>query len=417
VKSPLRVTIVGAGIVGLATAHALLDEGHSVTLVDPGGKPGRPSDGNAGWIAHTDIMPLASPKVWRNLPRWLTDPLGPLSIRPSYLPALAPWLLRFVQASSPARIAASIEAIRSINAEALPSWRALLASLDLSGHLREKGLLTVWRDRGAFLASGEVFDRQRAYGIAVETLGPEDVARLEPALNNVGAAVLYPEICHVSDPAILASDLFRLALARGGVHVAAQAVAVVPQSDAVHIRTDGAAEDLSADRVVIAAGIWSRPLAGQLGDRIPLDTERGYNATFPAGTFGLERPVMYEGEGFVTTPLDSGDRVGGAVEFAGLEAPPNHRRTEAVVQRLKRFLPHLDDTLPSKRWMGFRPSIPDSLPVIGSASTDRRIVYAFGHGHHGLTQAAVTARMAAALIDGRPSPVDLKPFTAQRFSR
>ncbi|AWM88771.1 FAD-binding oxidoreductase [Microvirga sp. 17 mud 1-3] len=413
----MRITIVGAGIVGLATAHALLDEGHAVTLVDPGGKTGRPTDGNAGWIAHTDIMPLASPKVWRNLPRWLTDPLGPLSIRPGYLPALAPWLLRFVQASSPGRIAASMEAIRSINAEALPAWRALLDSLSLSGHLREKGLLTVWRDRGAFTASAELFDRQRAYGIAVEALGPEDVARLEPALNNVGAAVLYPEMCHVSDPAVLAADLLRLALARGAVHVAAQAVAVTFSDNAVHVRTDGEAADLVADRVVIAAGIWSRPLAEQLGDRIPLDTERGYNATFPAGTFRLERPVMYEGEGFVTSPLDSGDRVGGAVEFAGIEAPPNHRRTEAVVQRLKRFLPHLDDMRPAKRWMGFRPSIPDSLPVIGPASADRRIVYAFGHGHHGLTQAAVTAGMAAALISGRPGPVSPKPFTAQRFSR
>jgi D-amino-acid dehydrogenase len=120
----MRVTIVGAGIVGLATAHAMLDRGHEVVLVDPGGKQGRPTDGNAGWIAHTDIMPLASPKAWRNLPRWLMDPLGPLTIRPGYLPQLAPWLARFVLASSPNRIEASIAAIRDINAEALPLGRA-----------------------------------------------------------------------------------------------------------------------------------------------------------------------------------------------------------------------------------------------------------------------------------------------------
>src|SRR5919112_3274399 len=116
----MRITIIGAGIVGLATAHAVLDRGHEVVLVDPGGKQGRATDANAGWIAHTDIMPLASPKVWRHLPRWLMDPLGPLAIRPGYLPALAPWLVRFLLASSPARIEAGIEAIRSINAEALP---------------------------------------------------------------------------------------------------------------------------------------------------------------------------------------------------------------------------------------------------------------------------------------------------------
>ncbi|MBZ6075549.1 NAD(P)/FAD-dependent oxidoreductase [Microvirga puerhi] len=413
----MRITIIGAGIVGLATAHALLDQGHAVTLVDPGGKQGRPTDGNAGWIAHTDIMPLASPKVWRNLPRWLMDPLGPLAIRPGYLPHLAPWLMRFVLASSPARIESSITAIRAINAEALPSWKALLASLDLADHLRERGLLTVWRDRSAFQKSEDVFARQHQFGIAVEALASEDVARIEPALQNVEAAVLYPEICHVSDPAILASELLKLALARGAVQVAEQAVAVDPKDDIVHVHTDGDVKNVTSDRIVIAAGIWSRSLAQQLGDRILLDTERGYNATFPKGTFGLGRPVMFEGEGFVTTPLDTGDRVGGAVEFAGTQAPPNHRRTDAILQRLKRFLPHLDETQPAKRWMGFRPSLPDSLPVIGPASMDRRILYAFGHGHHGLTQAAVTARMAAAMIDGRSSPVDPTPFAAQRFWR
>src|SRR3954447_1619708 len=131
----MRVTIIGAGIVGAATAHSLLDAGHHVTLIDPGGKTGRASDGNAGWIAHTDIMPLASPKVWRNLPNWLMDPLGPLTIRPGYLPALMPWLMRFVLASSPLRIKASMTAIRAINAEALPAWKALLSSFDLNTHL------------------------------------------------------------------------------------------------------------------------------------------------------------------------------------------------------------------------------------------------------------------------------------------
>src|SRR3954447_24007148 len=134
----MRVTIIGAGIVGAATAHSLLDAGHHVTLIDPGGKTGRPTDGNAGWIAHTDIMPLASPKAWRNLPRWMMDPLGPLSIRPAYLPTLAPWLMRFVLASSPARIKSSIGAIRAINAQALPVWKERLASLNLIDHLREK---------------------------------------------------------------------------------------------------------------------------------------------------------------------------------------------------------------------------------------------------------------------------------------
>lgn len=411
----MRVAIIGAGIVGLATAHAVLDRGHEVVLVEPGGKQGRPTDGNAGWIAHTDIMPLASPKAWQNLPRWLMDPLGPLTIRPGYLLHLAPWLTRFLLASSPGRIKASIGAIRSINGEALPAWKNLLSSLNLNGHLREHGILSVWQHESAFLRSQDIVERQRSFGITAEALSPAALSELEPALRNVEAAILYPDACHVSDPAVLAAEMMRLALERGAEHVAANALRIEPEGGAIHVHTDGSVSKLTSDRVVVAAGIWSRSLAGQLGDRIPLDTERGYNATYPKGTFGISRPIMFEGEGFVTTPLDTGDRVGGAVEFAGLEAAPNHGRTDAMVQRLTRFLPHLQSEPAAKRWMGFRPSIPDSLPVIGPAGRDRRVIYAFGHGHYGLTQSAVTAQMVAALIDGQAGSVDVAPFSAQRF--
>lgn len=411
----MRIVIVGAGIVGLNAAHALLDKGHQVTLVDPGTDHQRPTDGNAGWIAHTDIMPLASPKAWRNLPRWLMDPLGPLTIRPSYLPALAPWLARFVLASSPARIKSSISAIRAINEQSLPAWKERLSALGLEGHLREKGILSVWRDRNHFLRAEDIMARQRNFGIAMEVLDPRGIAEIEPALRNVEAGLLYPDGCHVSDPANLASDLLRLAVERGAVHVAGRALAVQPQDDAVHIHTDGAVKSVVADRVLISAGIWSRALAKQLGDNIPLDTERGYNATYAKGAFGLNRPIMFEGEGFVASTLDTGDRVGGAVEFAGTQAPPNHERTAAMITRLKRFLPHLDESQPAKRWMGFRPSIPDSLPVIGQATCDKRVIYAFGHGHYGLTQAAITARLVSELIEGTPTLLDMKPFSAQRF--
>ena len=411
----MRIAIVGAGIVGLAAAHALLDRGHQVTLIDPGDQMARPTDGNAGWIAHTDIIPLASPKVWRNLPNWLMDPLGPLTIRPAYLPSLMPWLIRFMLASSPVRIKTSMAAIRAINTEALPCWRKLLSSVDLSTHLRENGILSVWKNQEPFLRARDTLDRQRDLGISIDILNRNDLTQLEPALHNVEAGVLYPEACHISDPANLASDLMKLALERSAQHIAARALRVEPNSNEIHVHTAGSLKAVIADKVIIAAGIWSRPLANMLGDHIPLDTERGYNATYPKGSFGLHRPIMFEGEGFVTTPLDTGDRVGGAVEFAGLDAKPDHDRTSAMIARLKRFLPDFDSDQDARRWMGFRPSIPDSLPVIGSSRRDSRVVYAFGHGHHGLTQAAVTSLLVADLIDGMTSEIDLKPYSAQRF--
>jgi D-amino-acid dehydrogenase len=412
----MHIAIIGAGIVGVTTAHALLDAGHTVTLVDPGYQPGRPCDGNAGWIAHTDIMPLASPKVWRHLPGWLMDPLGPLAIRPSYIPTIAPWLLRFVAAATPARIEKSVRAIRSLNAQALPAWRRRLEALGLSHHLRERGTLSVFSSEGAFRAAASIVARQRDFGISVDTLDRADLIRLEPALGGKAVAGLfYGGGCHVSDPKAVVADLASATRQRGVTWVPARATALVIAGDTVQIAmADGTT--VTADQAVVSAGAWSKPLASSLGDWIPLDTERGYNLTLPPGSLGLSRPIAFEGEGFVTTPLDIGDRIGGAVEFAGLDAAPNYRRIDAIVDRLRRFLPDFPAQVPEgPRWMGFRPSVPDSLPVIGPARRSNRVVYAFGHAHYGLTQAAVTAEMVAAMIDHRAPAVDPLPYGASRF--
>jgi D-amino-acid dehydrogenase len=411
----MHIVIIGAGIVGITTAHALLDAGHEVTIVDPGNQPGRPCDGNAGWIAHVDILPLASPKVWRNLPRWLVDPLGPLAVRPAYLPALAPWIARFIAASRPARIERSIGAIRALNAEALPAWRRRLEALQLTRHLRERGILSVWKSEPAFKAALAHITRQQGLGIPVEVLDRGALRALEPALGEAAiAGALYPTGCHVSDPKAVVADLASRARERGARWVTARAVSVDPGTDDIRVILDRG-DAVSGDKCVLCAGAWSKPLAASLSDRIPLDTERGYNMTVPPGTLGLSRPVVFEGEGFVTTPLDIGDRIGGAVEFAGLEAAPNYERVDAIVTRLRRFLPDLPAELNGPRWMGFRPSIPDSLPVIGPAGKTNRVLYAFGHGHHGLTQAAITAEMVAALVDDRPPPVAVQPYSATRF--
>jgi D-amino-acid dehydrogenase len=409
--------VIGAGFIGLSVLHALLDRGYTATLIDPGEQRGRPSEGNAGWIAHTDIMPLASPKAWRHLPGWLADPLRPLAIRPAYLPRLAPWLARFVLASRPSRIEAGILALRALQAEALPAWKRRLPALGLAHHLRERGTLTAWTSMRDMAEAAPMLERQRQFGIHVETLDGPAARRLEPALGGaICGGALYPEGCHVSDPHLLLADLLGAARRRGIVEVHGRAILIAADGDEIRVTTE-AGQMIAGDCAVIAAGAWSKPLARQLGDRIPLDTERGYNATFPSGTFGLTRPVFFEGRGFVTTPLDTGDRVGGAVEFAGLDAAPNDRRVEAMLAKLRPLLPEAAIAAPERRWMGFRPSIPDSLPVIGASRDTPRAIYAFGHGHYGLTQAAVTAEMVAALLSQDRPAVDPAPFRPSRFRR
>jgi D-amino-acid dehydrogenase len=411
----MKVVIVGAGIVGACVAHAMLDAGHDAVMLDREGPASGTSQGNAGWIAHIDIEPLASPKVWRRLPRWLVDPLGPLAIRPSYLPQLVPWLARFIAASRPAALEANTRALIALQLAALPAWERRLEPIQLTGHLRRCGCLSVWAEEGVFAAARRVIERQRSVGIAVELIDAAGVRALEPALGGVAAGALYPAGCHVSDPREFTVALTDRAIDRGARLERETVVAVEPGEGGVTLRCLSGAT-IIGDRVVLTAGAWSKPLAIMLGDSVPLDTERGYNITLPPRTLGLTRPVNFEGQGFVTTPLDSGDRVGGAVEFGGLEAPPNYARIDAIMARLRRFLPHLGEPA-GTRWMGFRPSIPDSLPVIGPARRDTRVIYAFGHGHYGLTEAAITAEMVAALIDGKPPPVDAAPYSAQRFGR
>ncbi|MGL4287561.1 MAG: NAD(P)/FAD-dependent oxidoreductase [Phreatobacter sp.] len=410
----MRIAVVGGGIIGIAVTHALLDEGHEVELIDRDGPSGGASAGNAGWIAHMDILPLASPKAWTHLPRWMLDPLGPLSIAPAHLPRLLPWLLRFGAASMPGRIAAGSAAIRAINAVALPAWERRLARLGQEALLRRRGVLSVWTNPSDFAAAAALHSRQSALGIPVERLDAAGVCRLEPAFGQavVGGA-FYETGVHVADPRLLLERLSECAWSRGARRTLSEVSDLEPSTSGVtlHLATS---ERIVAERVVLAAGAWSRHLAARSGDRVPLDTERGYNITVAPGSLGLARPVMYEGQGFVTTPLDTGDRIGGSVEFAGLNAPANWARVDAMLGRLKRVLPD-SNVGEGVRWMGFRPSTPDSLPVIGHASRDPRILYAFGHGHYGLTQAAVTADMVAALIADRQPPAAAAPYSPQRF--
>ncbi|MFD1627620.1 NAD(P)/FAD-dependent oxidoreductase [Azospirillum griseum] len=415
----MRIAVVGGGVIGVTIAHALLDGGHAVTIIDREGFGAQASGRNAGWIAHADILPLAGPKAWRNLPRWLCDPLGPLTIRPAYLPAILPWMLRFVAASSPQRIEASTHAIAALNGAALPAWKRRLAALDLTDALVERGQVSVWSDASAFAQFPALAKRQRDLGVPVQTLTAPEVAELEPAFGRAVASgwiqggAHYPTVPHVTDPADLTERLGQRAVARGAEVVTGAVQSFAARGDGVSVRFANGTE-LAADRAVLALGAWSKPLAATAGDRVPLDTERGYNVTTTAGTLGLSRPVMYEGHGFVTSPLACGDRIGGAVEFAGLDADPNYARVDALLGKLRRFLPDLG-AVEGVRRLCFRPSIPDSLPVIGTASAIPQVIHAFGHGHYGLTQAAITAELVAAQIDRRAPPLPLDAFSPQRF--
>ncbi|MCV9940770.1 FAD-binding oxidoreductase [Boseaceae bacterium BT-24-1] len=410
----MKIAIIGAGIVGTATAHALLDEGHEVLLVDKEGPAFGPSRGNAGIIAHTDVLPIASPNMLRKVPGFLLDPLGPLTIRLGYLPQLLPWLARFLLAARPAAYERSIAGIIAIQQLALPAWLARAEKAGLGGHIHRRGALYAYGDAKDGPHLEELARRQRAAGIAVDMLQPQELRQMEPALKNrFAGAAFHPDAAHISDPLALTMALFEAALARGATFEKAEVDNISVGERPALIGPNG--WQRVVDRVVVAAGAWSKPLAAAMGDNIPLDTERGYNVSFPGVTGLTSRPVGFKDHGFVMTPLESGLRIGGAVEFGGLHAVPNHARTKALYDKAATLVDGLPAFDRGRLWMGFRPSLPDSLPVIGKASRNPNVVYAFGHGHYGMTQSTATADLVAALIAGRQPAIDLSHFSPQRF--
>jgi D-amino-acid dehydrogenase len=410
----MKVAIIGAGIVGAATAHALLDEGHEVLILDRQGPAFGPSRGNAGIIAHTDVLPIASPNMLRKVPGFLLDPLGPLAIRLGYLPQLLPWLARFLLAARPAAYERSIAGMIAIQQLALPAWLARAEKAGLGAHIHRRGALYTYSDPRDAAGLEALARRQRAAGIAVDMLKPQELRQLEPALKNrFAGAAFHPDCAHISDPLVLTMALFESALARGAAFEKAEVSNISLGERPALVGPDG--WQRVVDRVVVAAGAWSKPLAAAMGDNIPLDTERGYNVSFPGVTGLTSRPIGFKDDGFVMTPLDSGLRIGGAVEFGGLNAPPNHARTRALYDKAATMVDGLPAFDSGRLWMGFRPSLPDSLPVIGKARRNPNVVYAFGHGHYGMTQSTATADLVAALIAGRQAAIDLGHFSPRRF--
>jgi D-amino-acid dehydrogenase len=409
-----EIAVVGSGIIGLAVAYQLQREGHKVRLVERAGVAEGASYGNAGAFAFSDVLPLASPGILRKAPKWLLDPLGPLSIPPAYLPAIAPWLLRFWRASLPDRYRASIAAQCELMRLASRAMDNMVAAAGLAGHVRKDGNLQLYESEAEFRASLPGWDAREREGIPFEHVRGPRLTELQPGLSpRFVTGSFTPHWQTVDDPYGFALALFDRVTAQGARIERGEVAEAVPADSGVELRlTDGTSSRASA--AIIAAGAWSRTLTDRLGDRIPLETERGYNTTVPPGAFDLRRQLTFGGHGFVVTPLSTGIRVGGAVELGGLKRPPNFARAEIMLRKAAAFLPGLK-TEGGTQWMGFRPSLPDTLPVIGASKASPRIIYAFGHGHSGLTQSAATGQLVADLLACRPPAISLAPFRPDRF--
>jgi D-hydroxyproline dehydrogenase len=406
------VAIVGAGIVGLAIAFRLAAQGREVVVIDPNDPGSGASYGNAGTMAPYACAPVGNPDVLWNLPNLLLNPDSPLSVRLAALPALTPWLSRFVWQSMPVRARRNGHALAGLLKEAMPLWRELAEQARISDLLRYDGCLYFYRGTMPREDSEWGARLRSELGIREQRLTSEEVARLEPALPRAAGGVFFPDAAHTVDPAAMTSRLAAAAAAKGASFERARVDRLEPQPGG-RIRLICRDRTIEAHTVVLAAGAWSRFLAGQGGENIPLDTERGYHIEFAMDACPIKRPVSPVDLGFYMTPMVGRLRVAGTVELGGLSAPLNPKQIALLERGVRKLFPDLGPV--KSQWLGFRPSLPDSLPVIGPSRRYPNLIHAFGHGHLGMTLAAVTSRVVANLIEKRNDAPNLDAFRPDRF--
>lgn len=410
-----KVVVVGAGVVGLACGLRLGREGFDVTLVDPGLPGEGASAGNPGAISLSSILPTAVPGILAKVPGWLCDPDGPLVLRWRHLPFMMPWLARFLRNGTPERAAAAMRALAALTREARRAWQPLLEAADALALLRDAGHLVVYRSQAAHDAENASWHKRAEFGFASRSVEAEELVSLEPELHRgFVAGRLVDGNSQITDPLELCRRL-AAAIQRNG-RVMRDQVRGFELKDGRVIAVRGKQVSYPADLVVLAAGAHSAKLARALGDDVPLQPERGYNATLHSAPFALARPIFSPGDKLVAASVTPGLRLAGTAEFAGFTAAPNYARADSLARLGQGMFPALRDYVGARSaWAGFRPSTPDSLPVIGPASRARGAILAFGHGHVGLTTAAITADIVAALASGAPPSIDIAAFSPTRF--
>ncbi len=409
------VIVIGAGIVGTATARALQRAGHAVTLVDSG-EPGKATSyGNAGFIAIDHVLPLARPSILKRLPQMLTDRTGPLTVHPPSIPYLLPWMARFARAAySPAEVRKGTDSFGTLMAEANIAWQAEIQASGLGELFKSRGALYVYESEASFASGAEERDLQKAKGTDFEIVDGERARELAPGLaGHIVRGVYYPHGMHTINPYKVVVALAERFAADGGIVTRGRVRGFTREGNQVTaVRlTDS---DLPAKAVVIAAGRASGELTRLLGFNAPLVAERGYHVMLAPDNVRFDLPVSPAERGFFITPMDEGLRVAGTVELAAPHQPPSWHRADLLVQHLKTIFPGVGGAEQS-RWIGERPSLPDFRPAIGRAPRLSNVYCGYGHQHVGLTLATATGRLIARQMEGEELPATLAACDPGRF--
>jgi len=408
-----KIVVIGAGIIGVTSALNLLREGYQVTLLDRD-KPGETcSFGNAGLLALSSFEPNVGIDALMSSPKWLLDPKGPLSINWRYFPKLLPWLLAFVQACFSKKIKSNAQALHGLTSSSLELYQQLAETAGCQNLVKKSDYLQVYRTKPEFNKAESGMQTRRNEGYKIDVLDAKAIKQLEPALSE---QFIYAHQIHdhgyIADPGELLTCLHKQFLIEGGLFEQANVTDIKANAHSCQLITDN--KIYHCAQMVLATGAFSKRLAKHIGDNIPLETERGYHETCHSPAITIVHPIMDGDRKFMATPMNMGIRFAGTTELAGLDAPINPERVKALKLNAKDMFEGID-IADSSTWMGFRSTLPDSLPVICCSTTFPNIIYAFGHQHLGLTCAPKTGQLVADLVCGRTPSIDITAFDIKRF--
>ena len=409
-----HAVVIGAGIVGTCCALYLQREGLAVTLIDRDGPGEAASFGNAGALGLASVPPLGMPDTLWKAPKMLLDPMHPLVVRWGHLPKALPWFVQFIKSSQRSQA----EAIADVRADLLgrvyDAYGLLLGDAGAKGLVHNSGLLMLFESERSRSDVEYGLNMRRRRGVKIEELSGDEAREMEPALGPlIERGVFFPEVSQVVNPLRLTQTFAQHFQARGGTlrRETVKGFDMGPDGPK-GVVTDVGRYD--ADLMVLAAGVWSKYLARQLGSRVLLEAERGYHTVLPRPGVDIRVPLVSEDRHVTFGPMEDGLRLTSMAEFADIDAPPDYARAERIFAAARELIPGLDAE-GATQWVGSRPSTPDSLPVIGPSPRFANVFFAFGHGHLGLTLAALTGRIVADLIQERRPNIDLGPLSPNRF--
>ena len=412
-NNKLKVGIVGAGIQGISNALFLQKKGFEVTIFDRE-NPGSPaaSYGNAGHFSPYASLSLNRTDILLDVPAMLMSSTGPLALKWNYVPKMIPWFMKFILNTSKNKMMHTAKNMHQILDLALPAYDELFDEVDIEGLVENKGILYIWNDKD--LKSRELeINVRKELGVKQQLVNKKEIHDLEPNIKPFyHAGVYYPYARHARNPKKILLKFFDLFIKKGGEFKKLDIKSIEFQDEQPILKSE--TEKFLFDRVVIACGAFSKKLTDNLDEKIPLDTERGYHVHFKDCDHLLQRPVIFSNRGFGITPMEQGLRVVGTVEFGGLKNPLSKSRIKNLINNAKYMLGDLPDH--EDEWLGFRPTLPDFLPVMGPSKNHKNVFYCFGHHHLGWTLGPISGKIVSGMIAKENTNLNLAPYSSTRFN-